>query len=309
MEKENLSWDDVNARALVVAQMLQNSDRRNEGEADQHIFSLYGIPRGGIFAALLVSGALCELGIHNVIEEEPQDANVYIDDVIDTGATLHHYNTTYGIRPFFALVDKRERGIYFKGKWITFPWERATSDEGPVENVRRLIEYIGDDPEREGLIETPKRVIESYKKLFGGYGQKPKDIIKVFENDNYDEMIVVKNIEFYSTCEHHMLPFYGKAHIAYIPAQKIIGISKLARILEIYARRLQIQERLCQQVTEAIDNLIRPFGSACILEAQHFCMTARGIEKQSSIVTTSSLTGSFKNSTETRDELINIIRK
>ena len=121
-------------------------------------------------------------------------------------------------------------------------------------------------------------------------------------------MVILKNIEFYSTCEHHMLPFYGKAHIAYIPDKKIIGISKLARILEIYARRLQIQERLCQQVTEVIDGMIKPKGSACILEAWHFCIAGRGIEKQNSILVTSSLTGAFKESAKTRSELMNMIK-
>jgi GTP cyclohydrolase I len=183
-----------------------------------------------------------------------------------------------------------------------------TNQTGVEENIRRILEYIGEDTSRDGLLETPKRVIASYQKLFGGYAVNPKDIIKVFD-DTCDEMVILKNVEFYSTCEHHMLPFYGKAHIAYLPNRKVMGISKLARILEIYARRLQIQERLCRQVTEMIDTFLAPKGSACILEAQHFCMTSRGVEKQNSIMVTSSLTGNFKTNQETRAEFMKLIKE
>ncbi|GAG88950.1 unnamed protein product, partial [marine sediment metagenome] len=144
--------------------------------------------------------------------------------------------------------------------------------------------------EREGLKETPKRVSKSFAKLYGGYAMKASDHMKTFSDGVCDEMVIVKDIEFFSTCEHHMLPFFGRAHIAYIPNKKVIGVSKLVRILEVYARRLQIQERICQQVTEALDTNLSPLGSACVLEAQHFCMTARGVEKQHSIMVTSSLT-------------------
>ena len=144
--------------------------------------------------------------------------------------------------------------------------------------------------------------------MFGGYKQKPADVIKVFDDD-CDEMVLVKDIEFFSNCEHHMLPFSGKAHIAYIPNGKVIGVSKLVRILEIYTRRLQIQERICQQVTEAIQGMLNPLGAACVLEATHNCMTSRGVEKQHSIMVTSSLTGVFKDRSEVRNEFISMIGK
>lgn len=172
-----------------------------------------------------------------------------------------------------------------------------------------IIRYIGDVPSREGLTETPERVLKSFDKLYGGYGQKVEDVVKVFTDGSCDEMVLLKNIELYSTCEHHMLPFFGQAHIAYIPKGKVIGVSKLARILEIYSRRLQIQERICQQVTTALDKVLEPIGSACILEAQHFCMTARGVEKQKSIMVTSSLTGEFKNNADARSELMHLIKQ
>ena len=193
-------------------------------------------------------------------------------------------------------------------EWVSFPWERMTNDDGPVENIRRLIEYIGEDPKRAGLLETPERVIKTYEKLFGGYVNKQERLITIFKDD-CDEMVLLKDIEFYSTCEHHMLPFFGKAHIAYIPNEMVIGISKLARILEMYARRLQIQERICQQVTHAINKALAPLGAACVLEAQHFCMTSRGVEKQKSIMVTSSLTGVFKEGeSKARAEFMNFIK-
>lgn len=309
MESVNLSWDILRERASQIAEELIRlySHQRARHKLPQFVF-LYGIPRGGVFAACLIGADLNERGLPYRMVEAPEEADVFIDDVIDSGKTREEYKTKYGI-PFLALVDKRGEDKEWKNKWIVFPWERMACEAGPANNIRRIIEYIGDDPDREGLKETPERVIRSYEELFSGYKQKPADIIKVFDNDGYDEMIMVKDIEFYSTCEHHMLPFYGKAHIAYIPNKKIIGISKLARILEIYARRLQIQEQLCQQITEVIDGMISPMGSACIIEAQHLCMTARGVGKQNSIMVTSSLTGSFKTQIETRNEFISFIKR
>ena len=167
-----------------------------------------------------------------------------------------------------------------------------------MENViREIITGIGDCPSRSGVIETPARVVKSWKHLFSGYNTRVSDVFKVFDDSgNYDQMIVLKDIEFYSTCEHHMLPFYGKAHVAYIPGNsgKVVGISKLARVLEVYSRRLQIQERIGQQVTNALDEYLDTAGSACIINARHLCMMARGVEKQNSTMVTSSLTGVFR---------------
>ncbi len=175
--------------------------------------------------------------------------------------------------------------------------------------IRELIQYIGEDPEREGLKETPKRVTASYKKLFEGYRQKPQDVLTVFGDELYDEMIVVKDIEFYSMCEHHMLPFFGKAHVGYIPDGKIIGLSKIPRLVEIYARRLQNQERLTNQIAKALLNILKPKGVGVVLEAKHFCMMSRGIEKQCSTVSTSSLLGLFKKELNTRNEFLRHIQR
>jgi len=303
-DKINLSWDDIRERAETIAVEI----KANLGKLSYDPIigiKLYGIPRGGIYAAQAVLQELQRLNVPCVLMEKDQPVHVYIDDIIDTGATANRYQRGNDT-PFYALVDKQGRDIKLN-KWISFPWERMTNDDGPVENIRRLLEFIGEDLNRDGLKETPERVIKSFGKLFGGYEQVPEDVIKVFD-DRCDEMVIVKDIEFFSTCEHHMLPFHGKAHIAYIPDGKVIGVSKLVRILEIYSRRLQIQERICQQVTQAIDSLLKPHGAACVLEAQHFCMTARGVEKQNSIMVTSSLTGVFRDKPEARSEFMSMIK-
>jgi len=176
-----------------------------------------------------------------------------------------------------------------------------------IKSIENIITEIGDDINREGLKETPERVVKSFEALYEGYTEDPKKHLKTFEDDSSDEMVILKNIEFYSTCEHHMLPFFGVAHIAYIPNNCVIGVSKLARILNCYTRRLQIQERICKQITSLIDENLKPKGSACILEAQHFCMTSRGVQKQKAKMITSSLTGCFKCS-EVRQEFLQLVR-
>lgn len=299
----DLSWADIQDRAKVIADQINNFGWGSSNEP----IKIYGIPRGGVYAAQAVLPF-----IHKKVRlvESPELAQIFIDDIIDSGNTKRRYQRIYSQtpeNPFYALVDSIREDAHWQGLWISFPWERMINDDGPEENIVRILEYIGEDPEREGLKETPERVIRSYKELYSGYKQNPSDIIKVFD-DPCDEIVLVKNIEFYSTCEHHLLPFFGKAHIAYIPNGKVIGVSKLARILEIYARRLQIQERIGEQVTEVIDNMLTPLGVACVLEAQHFCMTSRGVQKQNSIMVTSSLTGAFKEKPEARAELLSMIR-
>lgn len=177
--------------------------------------------------------------------------------------------------------------------------------------VRNILCYIGEDPDREGLKETPTRVAKSYAELFSGYRYKTDEqfvkLLKVFEDGACDEMVLLKDISFSSTCEHHMLPFIGKAHVAYIPNGKVIGISKLARIVDVFSRRLQIQERLTQQVTQTLDKFLQPAGSACILEAHHQCMSCRGVMKAESMLVTSSITGAFRDGI-VRSELFSLVK-
>ncbi len=175
-------------------------------------------------------------------------------------------------------------------------------------HLKDILTYIGEDPDREGLIETPDRMIRSWKTLLGGYEKNPADILTVFDVEGYDQMILLKNITLHSTCEHHFLPFVGEAHIAYIPNDKIVGISKLARIVEIYARRLQIQERLGNQIVDCIMEHINPLGVGCVITAQHLCMQARGVNQPHGVMITSALRGCFKDEPGVCEEFLGLIK-
>lgn len=185
----------------------------------------------------------------------------------------------------------------------------AQKTEKIAYHYHEIIKLLGEDPNREGLLKTPERVSKAMQFLVQGYEQNPEDIIKsAMFTENYRQMVIVKDIDFYSMCEHHMLPFFGKAHVAYIPNKKITGLSKIARIVEVYARRLQVQERMTTQIKECIQNTLNPMGVMVIIEAQHLCMQMRGIQKQHSITTTSDFTGVFEQA-KTREEFMNLINK
>jgi GTP cyclohydrolase IA len=184
------------------------------------------------------------------------------------------------------------------------------SDQQELEQaVRRQIELIGEDPEREGLRRTPLRVAEAYKFLTRGYAEDPRQVLNdaLFESAS-DEMVIVKDIDFYSLCEHHMLPFFGKCHVAYLPTKKIVGLSKIPRLVDIYARRLQVQERMTQEIASTLMDLIKAAGVGVVVEAQHLCMMMRGVEKQNSFAITSAMLGSFRDDARTRGEFLELIR-
>ena len=178
------------------------------------------------------------------------------------------------------------------------------------EAVRVILRHCGEDPEREGLARTPTRVAKAFAFLTRGYGEDPKVAINgaLFTEEDYQEMILCKNLDFYSLCEHHLLPFFGKAHVAYLPNRRIVGLSKIARMVEIFARRLQVQERLTTQIAHTIMSEIEPLGVAVVLEAEHLCMRMRGVEKQNSYVTTSAMLGVFRTNHETRHEFMQLLR-
>ena len=175
-------------------------------------------------------------------------------------------------------------------------------------NTKNLLEILGEDPSREGLVNTPKRVAKAWDFLTKGYNENLDDLINnaIFEGESKD-MVIVKNIEFYSLCEHHMIPFYGKAHIGYIPDGKIIGLSKLARITDLFSQRLQVQERLTNQIAQCLQEVLKPRGVAVVLEGKHFCMLSRGVQKQNSIATSSSMLGIFREKESTRNEFLKLI--
>ncbi|MEK7468719.1 MAG: GTP cyclohydrolase I FolE [Planctomycetota bacterium] len=176
-------------------------------------------------------------------------------------------------------------------------------------SVQRVIEIMGDDPKRDGLKKTPKRVAEAWEFLTKGYGQDPKVILNsaLFDSDS-DDMVIVKDIDFYSMCEHHMLPFFGRVHIAYLPAGKIIGLSKLPRLVDIFARRLQVQERMTTEIAKTVQDLLTARGVGVVIEAQHLCMMMRGVEKQNSYALTSAMMGRFRKDGRTRGEFLDLIR-
>ena len=173
----------------------------------------------------------------------------------------------------------------------------------------RILDLLGEDVEREGLIKTPERVAKAMQFLTKGYDEDPQKVLSaaMFEEEGYKQMVIVKDIDFFSLCEHHMLPFFGKAHVAYIPNKYITGLSKIPRVVDIFARRLQIQERMTLQIKECIQNTLNPLGVMVVIEAQHMCMQMRGVEKQNSLTTTSDFTGFFQQA-KTREEFINLIK-
>ena len=189
------------------------------------------------------------------------------------------------------------------------PGSPALVDASTQEIYAELLTRIGEDPTRDGLLRTPERVEKSMDFLTQGYTQSVEEVLHdaLFDVD-YDEMVMVRDIEFYSMCEHHMLPFFGKAHIAYVPHGKVVGLSKLPRIVDVFARRLQVQERLTQEISEAIEKAIHPQGVGVVIEAQHLCMMMRGVEKQSSLTVTSSMRGVFKSQLQTREEFLSLVR-
>ena len=178
-----------------------------------------------------------------------------------------------------------------------------------TKDIKSILENIGEDPTREGLLKTPSRVAKAMEFLTQGYKQNPKEIVEsAMFTESYNQMVLVKDIEMYSLCEHHMLPFFGKAHIAYIPNGHIVGLSKVPRIVDVFSRRLQVQERLTDEIKDCLQESLNPKGVAVVIEAQHLCMQMRGVEKQNSVTTTSAFSGTFKSDEKTRAEFMNLIK-
>ena len=175
--------------------------------------------------------------------------------------------------------------------------------------IREVLKEIGEDPSREGLERTPARVAKAYRDLTSGYAQDVRDVLNgALFTEEYDEMVVVKDLDFYSLCEHHLLPFFGKCHVAYMPSKKIVGLSKMPRLVEMFSRRLQVQERLTTQIAQTINEVLQPRGVAVVMEALHMCMLMRGVEKQNSKAVTSAMLGSFRDRPETRAEFMELIK-
>lgn len=287
-------------QVLDLAGDMQNkilSDFDRKGDP----IGVYAVPRGGIPARFALFALDNDERFH--VCDDPLRADIIVDDLIDTGETMKRFEG----KPFYALIDKRtwEHG----DAWVVWPWE-GDSIGGIEDNIRRLLQYVGEDPARGGLAETPARVAKAWKEWCSGYDKNPADILKTFEDgaEGADEMVVVKNIPFYTHCEHHMAPFFGTATIGYLPNKKIVGLSKLSRLLDIYAKRLQVQERLGYQIADAIMEHLNALGCGVVITARHLCMESRGICKQGSETSTSALRGLFKDDATVRNEFLQLAR-
>ena len=266
----------------------------------------YPIPRGGVPAAYAIySREDCPFTIVSL----PEDADFFIDDIIDSGETMRRYCDEFPGKPFFALIDKLNGEA--EGEWVVFPWEVTDegADESATDIVTRLLQYIGEDPTRGGLEETPHRVLKAWKHWCGGYDADIKSILKTFEDgaEQCDEMII-RRVPFYSHCEHHLAAIIGVAIVAYIPDRKIVGLSKIDRVVDAFARRLQVQERLTNQIAEAIQENLQPKGVGVWVNARHLCIESRGVRNQDSVTDSLALRGVFKTQPETRQEFLAVAR-
>lgn len=273
------------------------------------VHKIYGIPRGGIPAAYALQATDPN---HYVITDDPTQADIFIDDIIDSGETKKKYAFVYPGKDFYALIDKQLNPDEY---WYVMPWENSDKGEEGVEaNIIRVLQYIGEDPSREGLLETPARFNKALGEWFSGYKYKDadiKNILKVFEDgaEGCDQMVIRHKIPLYSHCEHHIAAIIGECTIAYIPKNKVLGLSKFDRLVDIFARRLQVQERLTNQIADAIWTNLEPVGVGVYINARHMCVESRGVKNLHSETATLALRGAFINTPETRAEFLAACKK
>ena len=272
-----LTWKDVLSRINFIKKKYDISSKTK----------IYGVPKNGMVLAGF-------FGCKNV--PTPEDADIVIDDILDSGSTKKKYKKLYPKKKFITLFKKDKNT-----KWVYFPFEKQTEDN--EDTIVRLLQIIGEDPNREGLKKTPKRYLD----LFAEFLNPAKFDMTTFNAEKTDEMIVQLDVPFYSFCEHHLLPFFGKGYIAYIPDKKIVGLSKLARTLEVFSRKLQNQERITNQVADYLQSKLDAKGVAVVLKARHLCMEMRGIKAADATTITSKLLGYFRTDTRTRAEFLNLI--
>jgi len=296
----------IEERAQETARALRNAGligrvREVGGHRVHKLPAIYGIPRGGIPCAYALQAALGT----GIVVDDIKQANIIVDDIVDSGSTRDRYlEMAPSDAVFCTFYDASNHD-----DWLVFPWE-GNELQSAADIPTRLLQYVGEDAKRGGLAETPMRFLKAWKHFTSGYDANVEDVLKVFEDgaEKVDEMVLVKNIPLYSQCEHHMVPFFGVAHIAYIPNGKIVGLSKLSRVTDIYARRLQVQERLTNQIADALEKHLNPKGVAVVLECRHLCMEARGISQQGSTTITSAMRGVFRESVQTRNEFMGLIK-
>lgn len=295
---KHLDHSTVNALVAGMAQLILRWHPTNTTIMPK----CYPVPRGGVPVAYLLKSYMGDI----TIVDDPAKADFFVDDLIDSGATRDQYLAKYPGKGFFALIDK-DAALAYKGEWLVFPWERMDErDDSGNDIVVRLLQLVGEDAKREGLLETPARVVKAWRHWCSGYGKNPADIMKVFKDggETYNQMVVVKDLPIYSHCEHHLAPIFGTASIAYIPNGKIVGLSKLSRLADMFARRLQVQERLTDQIADALVEHLAPIGAGVIIKARHLCMESRGICQQGHHTITTALRGAIKDEPQTRAEFL-----
>ena len=268
-----MGWQEVTWRVQELMERIQKGD---------YTSGVYGIPRGGS----IVSGLLPWMPA-----DAPEMAGVIVDDIYDSGATAKRWEEATG-KKVLCLVDKRDKRDEDLG-WVVFPWEEKDETSDAEDTVIRQLEFIGEDPTREGLRETPKRVLKAMKEMTSGYQANPQEILSKTFSDVCDEMVVVDRIGYWSLCEHHMLPFYGTATVAYLPKDRVVGLSKIPRLVEALSRRLQVQERLTEQIAKTIQQILEPRGVGVLVEGNHLCCAMRGAKTPVSMKT-SCLLGEFR---------------
>lgn len=264
--------------------------------SNRAVLAVYPVPRGGIPVAYA-------LGRHMEIEivDSPGIADIIVDDIIESGATRERFQSLTkrgegADYTFYGLIDKPALGEGHPYKdWIVFPWEKGLADnnESVTDNVRRMLQYIGEDPKREGLLDTPSRVVKAWGEWAEGYAMNPAEILKTFEDGASDEMVIERRIPFFSHCEHHMAPFFGTVDIGYVPNGRIVGLSKMNRLVECFARRLQVQERMGQQIADAMMEHLTPHGVGVIVTGKHMCAMSRGVRHAGCDMVTSAMRGCF----------------
>ena len=274
---------------------------------------LWGVPKGGVPVSYLLTSTLYPVPTRLV--ENPEEADVIVDDLVDSGSTLSEYQSLHPNKIFGVLFNKSNHAnkkiLYGKKQnsdtWISFPWERSDTgiDCSAEDVVTRFLQFIGENPLREGLLETPRRAVKAWQEWYDGYGKDPDSILKSFEDgaENYDQMVLVRDIPVISTCEHHIAPFFGVAHVAYVPKKRIVGISKVSRLVDIFAHRLQVQERLTNQVADSLVKGLNPKGVAVMFRCRHLCMESRGIKRAKIETVTTALRGCLKRA-EGREEFL-----
>lgn len=284
-------------------------------------FGIYGVPRGGVPVALMLVGMIPRA----TLVSSATIADVIVDDIVDSGATFHRFRG--GRCKLFAslyvkdgspallaqsMPDTRLVWAEMTDCWLVFPWEmnQTNLDSSADDICLRLLQYVGEDPNRGGLKETPQRFLKAWREYTAGYTVDTNALLKTFEDgaESYDEMVIMRDIPIYSHCEHHLAPFFGEAHIAYIPDGKIVGLSKLARLAKALSQRLQVQERLTNQIADALQEALKPRGIAVVVQCRHLCMEARGISMRGSQTITSAVRGAIAVKDAARAEFMSLIK-